>query len=64
MVQLYECAHVVLVNGEHSYLDQVLSDIYESVTKFENSNSHVNYQLARFLYSISVDNAIIAQFAK
>ncbi|KAH7731472.1 tetratricopeptide repeat protein 21B [Aphelenchoides avenae] len=64
LVQLYECAHVVLVNGEHSYLDQVLNDIYESITKFENTNAFVNYQLARFLYSISVDNTVIAQFAK
>lgn len=59
-----ETVLAIVVQGETINIDQILGELYESVTKIEKRNHKLLFRIAKFLAIIAFDNSTIRQYSR
>ncbi|CAD5217251.1 unnamed protein product [Bursaphelenchus okinawaensis] len=63
-IQLFECLECIVYSGQAEQIEMFLSELNDSVNKFESTNYELCLFIAQFLSSVSIDNDIVKQFAR
>lgn len=63
-IQFLEAAMAIVIQGETINIEQLLTELYESVSTIEKQNHLMLFRFAHFLASVAFDNSMIRQYSR